>query len=332
MRSIPLKLWQKFNLAADNIASVPAYFAWILSENKLVEQTLLEPRYQKARAAYHGLLSPLTGVEAKVVDALERNGIYITTLDALNIAGTDFFFQAAEQLAQSVKKREALPAFSDRHEVHATLGEFRQYPEVFRWGLEERLLKIAHHYLGLAVGYDGASCVLSIADSREIGARAWHRDLEDRRMMKICVYLNRVDEAGGPLECVGPSLNAWLCEAEQYQRKSISDQEMQALSQFQKDGQKDWKVTCTGQKSTVIFLDTARFFHRGKPPTQQNRAAVFFHYFSHRPSRPFFCHRTPFSQGNIAAFLNELSPEQHACVSWKKNLPLVAKLIPRKRT
>ena len=301
--------------------------AWTLSESKLVEKNVLRPRYQKARTAFNASLPPLNAAAKDIVEVLEARGIYITTLDRLGVPETDALLEASVALAEKLKVRARTPAFSDCHEVHATLAEFLQDPHIFRWGLNKQLLQIVSHYLGLPVGYDGVSCVLSVADQREIGARAWHRDLEDRRMLKICVYLNAVDEGGGPLECVAPGLNTWLNESPLHQREPISNPEMEQLPVFNADQ----IVSCMGPKGTVIFLDTARFFHRGKPPAHRNRAAVFFHYVSDRPSRPFFCHRTPFSQQNLGALVADLSSEQQACVNWEKNLPILARLIPRKR-
>jgi hypothetical protein len=328
MRTIPLKLSRKFYGTFSRLASIPAYLVWRLSESALIEQNIFWPRYQKAIAAHPAPSSMLGEIEKEIANALETHGIYITSLDALKLPETEYLLQSALELSHNLKDRALLPAFLKSHEIHATLDEFMKYPNIFYWGLNQKLLQIVDRYLRLSVGYDGASCVLSVANGREVGARVWHRDREDRRMLKICVYLNDVDADGGPLECLSPELNDWLSHSARYQHKSISDGEMQQLAS---KASAEKKVTCTGQAGTVIFIDTARFFHRGKPPTLKNRTAVFFHYFSRRPSHPFFCHRTPFSKGNIAALMPNLSKEQRACVNWKENLPLIAKVIPRKR-
>jgi hypothetical protein len=328
MRTIPQKLRQKFHGIVDRVASFPAHLAWMVLENEFIDRNIFRPRYQKAIVAHGTVLSLLGETEREIVNALEIHGIYRTSLDALKLPGTDCFLKSAVALSHNLKNRALLPAFFNFHEVHASFDEFMAYPDIFNWGLNPQLLKVIDRYLGLPVGYDGASCILSVANGREIGARAWHRDREDRRMLKICVYLNDVDTDGGPLECLSPELNDWLSQSPQYRHKSISDREMQQLASSISTAQ---KVTCTGPAGTVIFLDTARFFHRGKPPTLQNRTAIFFHYFSRRPSHPFFCHRTPFSKGNLASLMHNLSEEQRACVNWKETLPLIAKAIPRKR-
>jgi hypothetical protein len=328
MRIIPLKLWQKFYVTVNQLASIPANLVWRLLKVERVENTIFWPRYQNAIAAHQTPFSALEQAEIEIVKALEGNGIYMTSLDVLNLPETESFLQSAIQLSHQLKDKALLPAFVKHHEVHATLDEFMTCPEIFYWGLNQKLLTIVEQYLGLAVGYDGATCLLSVANGREIGARAWHRDREDRRMLKICVYLNDVDAEGGPFECLSPRLNVKLNQSAEHQHRCIPDAEMQQLAQ---SISAEPNVTCIGSAGTIIFVDTARFFHRGKPPTHQDRTAVFFHYFSRRPSHPFFCHRTPFSTGNIASLIHKLSDEQHACVTWYQQLPLIAKLIPRKR-
>jgi hypothetical protein len=328
MGTIPLKLRRKFYGTVKRLASIPAYLIWILLKSAPIEKKIFHPRYKKAVAAHEASFLPLEGLEKEVIPALEADGIYVTSLDALSLSETEHFLNSAIRLGHYLKDRALLPAFLTHHEIHATLDEFMDYPEIFAWGLNRQLLRIVDRYLGLPVGYDGVSCILSTANGREIGAREWHRDREDRRMLKICVYLNDVDADGGPFECLSPQLNDWLNQSAQYRHKSISDVEMQQLA-LSVLGNRN--ATCTGKAGTVIFVDTARFFHRGKPPTQRNRTAIFFHYFSRRPSHPFFCHRTPFSKGNIAPLVHNLSEEQRACVAWHENLPLIAKLIPRKR-
>lgn len=325
---IPLKLWRKFHVTVNRLASIPADLVWRLLKLELIENTIFWPRYQSAIAAHQSLFPVLEQTGTEIVKALEVNGIYMTSLDALDVSETESFLQSAIQLSHQLKDRALLPAFFKHHEVHATLDEFMTCPEIFYWGLNQKLLAIVEQYLGLSVGYDGASCLLSLANGKEIGARAWHRDREDRRMLKICVYLNDVNAEGGPFECLSPRLNAELSQSAEHQHRSIPDAEMQQLAQSLSA---DPTVTCIGSAGTVIFVDTARFFHRGKPPTQNNRSAIFFHYFSRRPSHPFFCHRTPFSTRNIASLIHNLSDEQRACVNWFQHLPRITKLIPRKR-
>jgi hypothetical protein len=56
---------------------------------------------------------------------------------------------------------------------------------------------LARHRPHLPVAYDGASVNYTVADGREVSTRRWHRDWEDRRMLKVAVCLNDVGHGGG---------------------------------------------------------------------------------------------------------------------------------------
>jgi hypothetical protein len=103
------------------------------------------------------------------------------------------------------------------------------------------------------------------------------------------------------------------------------------MEQFSADSNIQEWVSCIGKTGTVIFVDTARFYHRGKPPTQSPRTAVFFSYFSYRPWHPFFCQRTPLTHKNTSLLTHHLSASQRACVNWQENLPRMARWIPKSR-
>jgi hypothetical protein len=91
------------------------------------------------------------------------------------------------------------PDILHRHDP-SRLTDIIAHDEIIRWGLSDRLLDIAENYLCAPVGYDGINVFFTKADGKEAGTRRWHRDAEDRRMLKIALYLNDVDEDGGPLQ------------------------------------------------------------------------------------------------------------------------------------
>jgi hypothetical protein len=93
----------------------------------------------------------------------------------------------------------------------------------------------------------------------------------------------------------------------------------------------DWITSCTGKAGTVIFSDTARYYHRGKPPLERDRAAIFFSYFSQRPKNPFFCGRSPLSDRQLAQLAEPLPPHLQDCITWKQRLPGIGRYIPKNR-
>lgn len=323
---ILLKVKRRLTRAIAHLASLPAQITWGLSKSAFVEDNFLTPRYQKALDCHQSQLPILEKSDERIVEELEKTGLCITSLSDLCLPKTTDFFKAAQHIALDLKKTAASPGYNN-HEVHASKNQLIHHSEIFYWGLNERLLKIVECYLGLPVAYDGASCFLSVPNGKEIGARAWHRDREDRRMVKVCVYLSDVDEESGPFQCLEPDFNTQVCNAIKYRYKSVSDREME---QFSASRTQEW-VSCTGKGGTIIFVDTARFYHRGKPPTQKQRTAVFFSYFSRRPWHPFFCQRTPLTQKETRLFDPNLSASQRACANWQETLPAIAQWIPKSR-
>jgi Phytanoyl-CoA dioxygenase (PhyH) len=321
------KINRRLIRAIDQIASLPAQLAWGLSKLSFIEANILYPRYQKALKSH--AIQPLhvDDQDKNIVQELERKGICITSLEALGLPNTAAFLKDAQSITVALQDS-ASCADGDRHEIHASKAQLLSHPAIFCWGLNERLLGIVERYLGLPVAYDGASCFLSVANGKEFGARAWHRDREDRRMVKICIYLSDVDEDSGPFQCLPPELNAKVCHETKHRYQPILDQEMQQFSPSEGDQE---RIGFSGRAGTVIFVDTARLYHRGKPPTRRPRTAVFFSYFSCRPWHPFFCQRTPIPQQQAHILTQHLSEHQQACASWQKDLPNIAKWIPRSR-
>jgi hypothetical protein len=312
--------YQLIQKLISRLLSLPAKIALGCLSLPLIEEKILYPRYEKAL---------LNSIDANIVDRLTQTGIYITSLECLNIPHTSEFFEAAKQLSEDIFKIVCDPLNRGKHTIPATSAELINYPEVFRWGLDERLLKIVERYLGLPVAYNGASCTWSIADGREAGPRLWHRDWEDRHEIKICVYLNEVNEEGGPFQCVQSNVNSLLYNSSKhpYIYKNLCDRTFKELIP-----KSLWNslTTCTGQASTVIFVDTGYYHHRGKPPTQLNRSAIWLSYFSRHPRHPFLCEQ-PFSQEDLHQLTQGLTAAQKACVHWRNNLPGWVRWIPENR-
>lgn len=321
------KINRRIGRAIDQMASLPAQVAWGLSTLSFIEEHVLYPRYQQA-LKFHKIQSlDLDDNDKKIVKELEKTGVCITSLEALGLPNTADFLNDAQAIILDLQDN-ASRSSGDRHEVHASKAQLLSHPAIFCWGLNERLLGIVEQYLGLPVAYDGASCFVSVANGKEFGARAWHRDREDRRMVKICIYLSDVDEDSGPFQCLPPELNSKVCHAVKHRYQPILNQEMQQFSPSEADQE---RIGFSGRAGTVIFVDTARLYHRGKPPTGRPRTAVFFSYFSRRPWHPFFCQRTPITQPEAHLLTQRLSAHQQSCVSWQKDLPNIAKWIPKSR-
>jgi hypothetical protein len=329
---IATKLKRRVTWELKRLASVPAQVAGRFSNLPFIEKNILYPRYVKALRENESALPTLNSMDSRIVDELVRTGIRVTSLESLGIPNTAKMFEAAKKIKESLKENSLLPTNKNNSTIYATADELMKYPEIFHWGLEERLLKIAERYLGVPVAYDGILFTMSIADGTEYGVRAWHRDVEDRRMVRLCIYLNDVDEDGGPFQYMRSETSSLLYDLENDEKTAVYDKQYnKQLKQLSRPSRSDC-MTCTGSAGTVIFADTARNYHRGKPPTQSNRFAIFFTYLSRRPLHPYFCHRSVLSGKYLHRLIEGLSPAQRACVLWNKNLPSLVKWIPKKLT
>jgi hypothetical protein len=255
--------------------------------------------------------------DARIVEDLKTSGVSITSLEATGLEGVDALLADAYAL---VARHSAWT-----RSFQADGAEIVAHDKIIRWGLKDRLLDVAENYLGVLVGYDGTNVFFTKADGMEAGQRRWHRDAEDRRMLKIALYLNDVDEDGGPLQV----LRRQLPDHDRMVRGKfpiLSQEQLEtALGDFDPDRD---VVTCIGKAGTVIFADTAALYHRGKPASARDRCAIFFNYMNRAPLRPFRCERSPISRAQTRRLAGSMPPRQRDCLLWRDSLPLVARIVP----
>jgi hypothetical protein len=304
--------------------NVPAEMALKTINIPMVEKWL-RARHEQARDRHESRLPKLSAEDMEIVEGLKRDGVYITSLASMALPSSSEMFQSAQFIANSYRNRVHSNAFSGWETIMASADEIMSHREIFNWGLNQRLLNIVEAYLGLPVAYDGLNMFYTVADGRQVATRKWHRDREDRRMIKIAVYCNDVEDDGGPLQVVrrdvikgelADDFTYPVLSQERLEQKlggPISDRDV---------------MTCTGAAGTVIFSDTASQYHRGKPAISNDRCAIFYNYFSRVPRHPFFCERSGLSRSQIAELARGLTPEQRACVLWRAGLPAIARIIP----
>ena len=308
---------------ADRVASLPAYLAFWWTKLPPVFR-VMEKRYardiQQDRA-----VEGLRPVEAAIVAALERDGIFVTDLEALGLAGPEGFdlMERGRRLTGKLAGRVPVAGKACPAVIVGDSADLIEDRHVFQWGLNAVLLRIAEAYLHQPVAYDGPIAMFTPADGREAGTRLWHLDREDRRVIKVALYLNDVDADGGPFQLITtppcPPNN-------RFGYSVLTTNAFEQLSGA--DIAPDSLATCTGKAGSLVFADAARFYHRGKPPTDQTRSAIFFSYFARRPRHPFFCGRSRLSQRDITDLVEELHPAQQASALWRRGLPWWARLIP----
>ena len=175
-------------------------------------------------------------------------------------------------------------------------------PEVYKWGLNDENLDLAEYYIGLPVHYLGVGVKRERVDGIAADFRQWHLDIEDRRMLKIIVYLSDVDDGCGPFEYVDRERSTQAIRALRYASGFVPDSAMARVVPAQ-----EW-TRVTGPRLSAIFVDTNRVFHRAKPPTSADRYSMTFSYSSTTPYQTF--PEFMLSRAVLSALRAELTPRQ----------------------
>jgi len=283
----------------------------------------VESYYNNLRAKRLAAPAALSEADRKIVTSLREVGVYRTRLEDLNLLGTEQMLSQAYEVRDDIETRLAAgPALvDDPYLIQANKSELEDRAEIYLFGLNERLLKIVESYLGLPVAFAGFNFFYTLADGCERGARVWHLDGEDESIVKVAVYLNDVDVDGGPFEMIRHRLYKG---SQPYTRPARHEKLERVIGRKIEANE---IVTCTGPSGSVIFCDTARYYHRGKPATGQNRTAIFFNYYPRPPRRPYFCGKPLVALEDFELAPDRLSDYQRQSAQWRETLPPIARYV-----
>jgi hypothetical protein len=223
----------------------------------------------------------LSEVQRRLVHDLCALGIAFARFDDLGIDPEEWErlarmahrFAQSEKVAHAVREDAAAstsPPGADAYlvKLHAQHPTFALNNPLLHVGLAPAVLDTVNSYLGLwaKLIYTDMWHSIPVHDrsggERRIGSQRWHRDPEDRRMVKIYLYFSDVHAGAGALEYVpgsattGPgryhALWPWQPRGARYPSDDVFDRHVAAAD----------RITCLGQPGTIIFCDTDGF-HRG---------------------------------------------------------------------
>ncbi|MEM7554639.1 MAG: 2OG-Fe(II) oxygenase [Cyanobacteria bacterium P01_A01_bin.84] len=267
-----------------------------------------EEIYQAALRQHFSYLPQLSVTDQEIVEKINQEGVAISSLTDLLIPQSEQLLEAALGIMPDIPN--SLKEENREYVVHATSQQIMSYPEIFLWGLEERLLNIVETYLGLPVAYHGAYFRRDIANQVEYKSRLWHIDVEDRKILKVIIYLHDIDEKSGPFEYLSRDVTTKAVRSLKYKHGYIQDETMQRIVSS------DCYKPCLGVRGTVILAATSNIFHRGKLPETNDRFAIFYDYTSRSPKMPFYC-KSSLDNEDLIALSHRFSPKQKQCVFWR---------------
>jgi hypothetical protein len=222
-----------------------------------------------------------TGSDRTIVEALRNSGGFVTSLDALGIPGTAQMMAAANAVFSAIASR---PAGKGGFIASAPQQEIERHPALIRWGLDERLLDVIENYIAAPVDYRGLMVRRDVKGGDALETRLWHRDYEDRKIVKIIVYVNDVDRGGGAYEFIPRGeLPIWRVGPLAVSTGRIDEASMRRVVP-----QSVWR-TCSGPSGTAVFSDTCSVYHRGTIAHSEDRRALFFCFNSRTPRSPEHC-------------------------------------------
>jgi hypothetical protein len=242
-------------------------------------------------------LPTLTTQDQLIVDEIRREGVCITSLEDLGLTRTPTLLKAAESELANMKtvlssRRGDQNNFgSVENPAYPQIFTVTDLPEFYTWGSEQRLLNIVENYIGLPIAFQGVHLRQDFANEKPVTTELWHLDAEDRRMVKIIIYLTDVSEENGPFEYIPKSHVSLLTELRIRSKivpktarsiVGLNDAEIEELVP-----RSLWK-SCPGPAGTVVFADPKAIFHHGKS-RKLARSALFFVYTAKNPLRPECC-------------------------------------------
>jgi hypothetical protein len=242
----------------------------------------LNQKYLRNPSSTHRLHShppTLTASQRDTIAELTTRGIAFLAQDQLGVPPNDWddLRRLVGEFARSERVRDRIRDFPDLARQRKLGGDdymVKLFPEgptldldhpLLRIGLGSPLLDTVNGYLGMwgKLIYTDVWHTIPLDIGHRIGSQSWHRDPEDRRMIKAYLYCADVDQGAGPMEYIPESaaggrygrLWAWkplVTHAERYP----SDEEISARLPAAE------RVVCAGTEGTFVICDTDGL-HRG---------------------------------------------------------------------
>lgn len=226
---------------------------------------------REGRKLYNQNPTQLTDLQKRLAEDLTKNGITSVHISELFPEREELFSELqkyAKELGKTGKTRKAKPFLVSFTDVPPVLNP--QDPLV-GLALEERVLQIVSAYLGVYPKFDLYSLDLTLPvpqGTERIKSQRWHRDPEDKKMCKMFLYFNDVDETAGPFNYIPQSNHGgkWRNTFPQRPPKGFYPE----LGAVEKIIPSDQIKICTGKAGTIVFADTSGL-HRGGYATAKER-------------------------------------------------------------
>jgi len=270
-----------------------------------------EASYCKRLKQYQSILNQASNVDLNLVDQINRHGVAMTSLSELQIPGTD---KMSRCLAKVLPELVAtVPHSKKQFCVCTSRQNLSDFGDIYLWGLEPRLLDLVEQCLCLPAAYHGIYLRKDLVNNVVSKSRLWHLDKEDRRSLKVIIYLNNVSKDNGAFQYIPKNRSKYAAQQLKYNHEYLHEDKISRVI-----SPSEW-ISCEGKTGTVLLVDTANVFHRGQIPKSSDRLALFFDYTSSHPLRPYYC-KSSFPVAELLELSHRLTLRQKSCVFWNPRL------------
>ncbi len=204
----------------------------------------------------------LSPVEKRIVDDLLLDGIAITHLDELFPGGNQLQTLTAytNSLMGSAETKTNKAFLQQLWDVVPMISLQNPFLKLM---LSKSVLSIVNNYHKVAslFYYFTLNVTTPVpANSPEVASQRWHRDPEDKKMCKVFIYLNDVDENAGPFTFISGTQYGGRY-GELFPQK-VPKGVYPPTEEVERAIPKSENKICTGKAGTIIFADTAGL-HKG---------------------------------------------------------------------
>ena len=280
-------------------------------------QLLSFTQYKVRQLLYTRHLPKITRNLSAVAETVGDKGVFIGSIDALNMGDTEKLKSQLEQartyLNEKDQKKDNDFGYESgfEHCVPIEPAEIAsKFPYLFHWGLNENILDFMENLIGLPVAYHGVVVRKELINEDIVGSRRWHIDSEDRNIIRVLIYMTDVlDEAGGPFEYIPMDISPSYRHFKHEDSSNITDQRMSEFVDSSK-----WEQVL-GPEGTVIIGRVAKMFHRGHLPLKPRQVASYY-YTSRQPTNEELTMEFSFKAGIPYIDSRDLNQRQLDCL-WK---------------
>ncbi len=227
----------------------------------------------------------LAAPEARAVASLRQDGITLAAVDEISPPGTFVELQSWARRRRELPEIEAAIRGRAEGKGPGPAGKKARFlvdlwggpheldlgNAFIRWSLSRPLLAIVSSYLGLVPRL--REFFLEVTVPRRglgdpIASQRWHQDPDDKKLVKVFLYLNDVDEGAGPFTYVkgshasGRWRSAFPFDPDRGRHPDAAMVERLVPPED--------RIVATGRAGTVIFCDTSGV-HRGGYATMNER-------------------------------------------------------------